>query len=97
MGILISPVVLIPKVIKFELVICVVLIVIEVVASLFILAAEDDVIPPVKVVAKAPLICLNAPLAVDSTNPNPLILISSGIVNALAPLNSNAAGLDTIV
>ena len=70
----------------------------DVEASLFTLDAEDEVIPPVKVVANAPLICLNAPFITDaSENPVPLILISSGIVNALAPLNSIAAGLDTVV
>ena len=50
----------------------------------------------VNVVAAAPLICLNAPLAVVSTNPVPLILMSSGIVKDDVPLNSIAAGLDTV-
>ncbi len=96
--ILISPVVLIPKVNNAVFVICVVLILIAVVASFSILDAEDDVIPPVNVVADANAICLKAPLtADDSENPVPLILISSGIVNALDPLNSIAAGLDTVV
>ena len=96
--IFISPVVLINKVNAALFVIGVVLILIAVVASFSILAAVEDVKPPVNVVANAPLNCLKAPFTTDdSENPVPLILMSSGIVNALAPLNSIAAGLDTVV
>jgi hypothetical protein len=93
-----SPVLFTPTVNKAVFIIFVVFIDTCVVASLLILAAEATVMPPVKVVANAPLICLKAPFATDaSENPVPLILKSSGIVNPLAPLNSIAAGLDTVV
>ena len=68
-----------------------------VVASLLILAAEATVMPPVNVVADAKAICLKAPFADVSVKPKPFITNGSVMVNALAPLNSIAAVLDTVV
>ena len=93
--ILTSPVLVTPTVNKLVLVIPPVLIVSKDVASLFNLEEVVEVNPPIKVVAAAVLICLSAPLILPT--PNPLILISSGTINAVAPFNSKEAKLVTVV
>ena len=95
--IFIFPVLAIPNVKPLVLVIPPVLIVNAfVAASLFILDAEATVISPDIVAALEPLIILIAPFCVpDSENPNPFILIASGIV--MAPLISKAAPSITVV
>ena len=95
--IFIFPVLAIPNVKPLVLVIPPVLIVKALVVELLlILEAAVTFITPEIVAAPEPSIILMAPFCVDnSENPNPLILIVSGIV--MAPFISNAAPSFTVV